>query len=158
MILHRRHGAIGVVAAADYSPLHRRAEFLIGLFNPSHYHCGYSIEASLMLGDLIFNQYNLHRFYAYSYDYNDLAHRTLCSGGFLPEGSMKEHVFDQASGRFVDLVIFGMTVDQFRTNRRLARLSRRLLGRDICQPPPQQEAPQASPPSFQHSGVRILRR
>ncbi len=75
LILHQQHGPIGIVAAADYAPLHRRAEFLIGLFNSNYYHASYGIEASLMLGDLVFNRYNLHRFYAYSYAYNYHAHK-----------------------------------------------------------------------------------
>lgn len=134
LILHKHHGAIGIIAAADYIALHQRAEFLIGLFDPKYYYAGYSIEACLMVGDLIFNQYKLHRLYAYAYGYNKLAQQALTSGGFMPEGVMKEHLFDQQKEQFVDLHIFGMTVQQFRQNRRIAKLSRRLIGRDITVP------------------------
>jgi ribosomal-protein-alanine N-acetyltransferase len=159
LIEHQRHGAIGIVVAADHAPLHRRAEFLIGLFRESSHHTGAAIEASLLLGDLCFNQYDLHRLYAYSYNYNEAAHRVLLSGGFRHEGVMREHVFDVATQGFVDLHVFGLTVDHFRASGRIGRLSRRLVGRDITQPPPPRPAARSSAmsPSFRPSGSRILR-
>lgn len=163
MIEHHRHGPIGIVAAADHAPLHRRAEFLIGLFRECFHHTGAAIEASLLLGDLCFNQYNLHRLYAYTYAYNEAAHRVLLSGGFRHEGVMKDHVFDVTTQAFVDLHMFGLTLDHFRASSRIARLSRRLVGRDITQPPPpppgsgQAPTSAATSPSFRPSGSRILR-
>ena len=54
-----------------------------------------------------------------------------CDRSIHQYGVMKEHIFDQQKGKFVDLHIFGMTVQKFRQNRRIAKLSRRLIGRDI---------------------------
>ena len=156
LLTHKEHGPIGVGVLADYSALHRRAELLVGIFDLSLRAISYGVEASLLLGDLAFNQYNFHRLYAYSYAHNAYSQKTLESGGFRYEGMFKEHVFDQKTQTFVDLKIFGMTAAAFRQNQRLVRLSHRLVGRDITQKPlaasnslPQPPSP---PPRYIRSG------
>lgn len=134
LLIHQQKGPIGVVALADYAPLHRRTELLIGLFDEAQRHSSYGLEGCLLVGDLVFNQYHLHRLYAYTYQYNHYAQKSLESGGFVLEGVMKDHVFDKAAQQFVNLHIYGLTTQQFRQNSRLARLSQRLVGRDITQP------------------------
>jgi RimJ/RimL family protein N-acetyltransferase len=153
LLIHKTHGPIGVGTLADYSALHRRAELLIGIFEPSLRAISYGVEASLLLGDLAFNQYNLHRLYAYSYAYNPYAQQTLESGGFQYEGLLKEHVFDQKTQTFVDLKILAMTEPSFRRNQRLVKLSQRLVGRDITQPPAQmtRSVAQPTPPSLPYA-------
>lgn len=165
LILHRQHGPLGVVCLADYSALHRRAELLIGIFDENYRHASYGLEACLLIGDLAFNCYSLHRLYAYSYEYNHYAQKLMIAGGFDREGIMRSHVYDREAQQFVDLHIYGMTVDQFRQNQRLARLSLRLVGRDITQlPPPSaitaKETTQPKRPAFVRSGsiTEILHR
>jgi RimJ/RimL family protein N-acetyltransferase len=153
MIVHHQHGAIGMVALSDYAPLHRRAEFLIGLFEETHRHASYGLEASLMTLDLAFNAYAMNRVYAYTYAYNQPAQKGLTSLGFNLEGVLKEHVFDHSSDRFVDLHCYGMTLQQFRQTQRLVPLSKRLLRRDMTQSaavPLPQSQPQ---PLFVRSGT-----
>ena len=147
LLIHKKHGPIGVGVLADYSALHRRAELLVGVFDTSLRAISYGVEASLLLGDLAFNQYNFHRLYAYSYAHNTYSQKTLESGGFQYEGRIKEHVFDQETQTFVDLKIFGMTEATFRQNQRLIRLSERLVGRDITQllPPANYPIPKQAP-------------
>ncbi|MEM1278447.1 MAG: GNAT family protein [Cyanobacteria bacterium P01_H01_bin.152] len=162
ILLHKRHGPIGVGVLADYSALHRRAELLIGIFDTSLRAISYGVEASLLLGDLAFNQYNFHRLYAYSYAHNIYSQKALESGGFQSEGRFKDHVFDQATQAFVDLKIFGMTEDQFRQNQRVARLAQRLVGRDITKLPAQSvnQVPHTSAKEISlhvSSGQRLLR-
>lgn len=152
LIVHHQHGPIGLVVLSDYVALHRRAEFLIGLFDRAHRHASYGLEASLMTLDLAFNAYAMNRLYAYTYAYNQPAQKGLTSLGFLLEGVLVEHVFDRSSETFVDLHGYGMTVHQFRQARRLAALARRLLGRDITQPSvPPRPTPTPKPP-FVKSG------
>jgi len=134
LMIHKTHGAIGIIAAADYTPLHRKAEFLIGIFDQKYRSASYCAEAWLLMTDLIFNAYHLHRFYAYSYGYNHPAHAALTAGGFQLEGVMKEHLYDPVSQQYVDLHIYGMNEAQMRQNPRIASLSKRLVGRDITQP------------------------
>nr|OEJ75296.1 hypothetical protein BH720_11215 [Desertifilum tharense IPPAS B-1220] len=136
VLVHHTHGVIGLAALADYAPLHRRAEFLIGLFDPAHRFSGYGLEASLMLLDLGFNQYGLNRLYAYTYGYNAIAQQGLKGLGFNCEGVLAQHVFDRERQQFIDLHIHAILLEQFRQSQRLSRLSLRLLGRDITQVPP----------------------
>lgn len=134
LLIHKIYGAIGIIAAAEYTPLHRKAELLVGIFDREHRSVSHGIEACVLMTDLIFNAYHLHRFYAYSYGYNQVAHSCLVSGGFALEGIMKEHLYDPVSQEYVDMHIFGMVEAQMRANPRIARLSKRLVGRDITQP------------------------
>jgi len=167
MIIHKQHGAIGIIAAADYTPLHQKAELLIGIFDEQYRSVTYGVEACLLMGDLIFNAYHLHRLYAYSYGYNHPAHAALIAGGFELEGIMKEHLYDPVAQLYVDMHIYGMIEAQMRQNSRLARLSKRLVGRDITKPltaplPPPDESnipgldrisPSENQPYFAKSGI-----
>jgi RimJ/RimL family protein N-acetyltransferase len=167
LIIHKHHGIIGIIAAADYSALHKRAELLIGIFEEKHRSIYYGIESCILIGDLIFNAYHLHRFYAYSYGYNHPAHTVLTKTGFQLEGIMKEHLYDPVSQQYVDMHIYGMNETQMRQNPRISRLSKRLVGRDITQPlttplPPPDESkipglgrisPSENQPYFAKSGI-----
>ncbi|MDJ1173222.1 GNAT family N-acetyltransferase [Roseofilum capinflatum] len=134
LIIHKTHGAIGIIAAVDYTPLHRKAELLVGIFDPEHRSVSHGVEACLLMTDLVFNAYNLHRFYAHSYGYNHSVHIIFKKVGAELEGIMKEHLYDPVSQEYVDMHIFGMVEAQMRQNSRIARLSKRLIGRDITQP------------------------
>lgn len=153
MIIHQEHGAIGMVALSDYAALHRRAEFLIGLFDDIRRHASYGLEASLMTLDLAFNAYALNRVYAYTYAYNQPAQKGLTSLGFSLEGVLVEHVFDRSTEGFVNLYCYGMTVQQFRQAYRLSPLSKRLLGRDITQLASIPQPQHTPPPQFIKSGA-----
>ncbi|HEY9641844.1 MAG TPA: GNAT family protein [Coleofasciculaceae cyanobacterium] len=154
MIVHHQHGPVGLVVLSDYAALHRRAEFLIGLFDTAHRHASYGLEASLMTLDLAFNAYALNRVYAYTYAYNQPAQKGLTSLGFLLEGVLVEHVFDRSTEKFVDLHCYGMTAHQFRQAHRLVSLAQRLIGRDITQPASPHPLPQPTPPpQFIKSGT-----
>ncbi len=131
LIVHKKHGIIGIAALADYNSFHRRAEQLLGIFEEKYRMSTYPVEADLMLADLAFNAYNLHRLYGYAYEYNT---KVKNMGVVLEEGVMKDHVYDKVSQKFVDLYIHGITVEQFRKNELIARLSTKLLGRDITKP------------------------
>lgn len=167
LIIHKHHGIIGIIAAADYSALHQRAELLIGIFEEKYRSISYGIEAGLLMTDLIFNAYHLHRYYAYCYGYNHPVHATLITAGFKLEGMMKEHLYDPVSQQYVDLHIYGMNETQMRQNPKISRLSKRLVGRDITQPlttplPPPDESkipglgrisPSENQPYFAKSGI-----
>jgi ribosomal-protein-alanine N-acetyltransferase len=136
MIEHKRRGAIGVTALGDYSSLHKRAEYVIGLFdNQSRLLMGYGMEAALLLLDLAFNHYHLNKIYSYIYEYNEFAQKNIIKFGFEHEGTLKNHHYLVREQRFVNLYLNGLTQDSFRNNENMRRYSRRLLGRDITQPP-----------------------
>jgi RimJ/RimL family protein N-acetyltransferase len=133
LIIHKKYGPIGLAVLAEYSPFHRRAEYLIGLFDELHRQAGYGIETTLLIMDLAFNRYNLHKLDAYTYAYNNAGQKNLLGGGFVDEGLRREHLYSKAEGRFIDLRAFGMTLNDFRSNQLLGRLSRRLVSYDVTQ-------------------------
>ncbi len=133
-IEHKQRGPIGVAALGDYSPIHQRAEYLIGLFAEQHRSVGYGTEATLLVLDLAFNVYQLHRIYSYIYEYNNFAQKNIIKFGFKHEGTLIEHHYLMREKRFVNLHLNGITQAQFRNNEKIRRYSRRLLGRDVTQP------------------------
>ncbi|WP_216093247.1 GNAT family N-acetyltransferase, partial [Candidatus Marithrix sp. Canyon 246] len=130
LIIHKRKGPIGLLALADYSPVHCRAEYLIGLF-ANHRQAGYGIEATLLLLDLGFNQYHLNKIDAYSYQNNFQPQRNLLSLGFNAEGIRSGHIYSKQDENFIDLAAFGLLAKDFHQSKTLARLSQRMIGYDI---------------------------
>lgn len=134
LVIHKLYGAIGISFLADFSQIHRRAEFAVGLFDVNHRHASYALESGLLVGDLAFNRYNIQRLYTYVYGYNYFSQKTTITAGFALEGIARKHIFNEVTNDFVDLYHFGMILEDFRNNHRLARFSQRLVGRDITQP------------------------
>lgn len=135
VILHPGDGRVGVVALVDYSPLHCRAELLVGIVGGSHRHSYVAVEATLLTLDLAFNHYGLNKLYTYVYEYNPYAEKNTLKIGFRQEGRLRHHHYCRSEKRFVDLYLNGMTLDDFRSSRPVARLSERLLGRNITAKP-----------------------
>ncbi len=139
LIVHHTDGPIGIAALSDYSVMHKRAEYTIGIFSAKH-QGRYGLEATLLMMGLAFNQFRLNRLYAYSYAYNTASADMMQRVGFAHEGVLTKHHYSKQNQTYVDLHAFGMTEDSFRQNKNLARWSRRLLGFDVTQPP--QRVPQ----------------
>jgi len=135
MIEHKEHGPIGIALLGDYTALHQRAEYLIGLFDESRRSIGYGTEATLLVLELAFNFYKLHKIYTYVYDYNEDSEKSTQKIGFKQEGLLEEHHYLLGEKRFVSLYINGMTEARFRNCEPIRRYSLRLLGRDVTQVP-----------------------
>ncbi len=135
MIEHKQYGTIGIAILSDYNPLHKRAEYLIGLFASQHRCLGYGTEATLLVLDLAFNHYELNKVYTYVYDYNELSEANTVKFGFKQEGWLEEHHYLIGEERFVSLYLNGMTEQNFRSSDSIKRYSSRLLGRDITLEP-----------------------
>ncbi len=133
MIVHNKYGPIGVTMLGDYSKIHRRAEYLIGLFDEKH-RGRYTLEAMLLLLDLAFNAYSLNKLYGYIYDYNDFSLKSAVNLGFSHEGTLKNHHYCTHEKRFVSLYVNGLEAEDFRRNYKIKRLSQRFIGRDITKP------------------------
>ncbi len=133
MIVHPKYGPIGVAMLGNHSNMHRRAEYLIGVFDKK-YRGRYTLEALLLLLDLAFNSYNLNRIYGYVYEYNEFAIRSAVKFGFSHEGTLKNHHYCTHKKRFVSLYIDSLIVNDFRHNEKIRRLSQRFVGRDITKP------------------------
>ncbi len=135
MIEHKKHGPIGVALLGDYTPVHQRAEYLIGLFDESRRSIGYGTETTLLVLELAFNFYKLHKIYTYVYDYNEWSEKSTIKFGFKQEGLLEDHHYLLGEKRFVSLYINGMTEARFRDCEQIRRYSMRLLGRDVTLAP-----------------------
>ncbi|MCP4698992.1 MAG: GNAT family N-acetyltransferase [Gammaproteobacteria bacterium] len=123
---------IGLASVADYQRNFRRGEFLIGIRGAKP--AGIGLEASLLVLDFAFNQQQLHKFVSFVYGHNQISQDNTLQLGFTQEGLLHDHLYYKHTG-FVDLYQNALLEDDFRTNKRLARLSKRLLGWDITQKP-----------------------
>lgn len=121
---------VGLISLADYRRAHHRAEFLIGVLPAEQRGTGTALEASLLVLDFAFNQIQLHKVIAYIYGYNHYAQQSVIGLGFTQEGLLREHIYFPKQG-FLDIYLNGITASDFRANRRLSRLSQRLVGWDI---------------------------
>lgn len=132
LILRKDTGQpIGITNLVEIQFLHRRAEFLIGLPNPEHHARGYGLEATLLVLDYAFNRVGLNKLTTIVYGENISSQKNTLALGFTQESYLREQIFESASKKFITLYGNGMTLSDFRTNTRLPKLSRRLLGRDI---------------------------
>ncbi len=121
----------GIANLVEIQFLHQRAEFLIGLPNPTDHASGIGLEATLLGLDFVFNRARLNKLTAVVYGGNVSSQKNSLAIGFVQESYLREQIFDPVSGKFLNLYGNGMTVSDFRTNPRIRKLSQRLLGRDI---------------------------
>lgn len=124
---------IGVAVLADYSPIHKRAEYLIGIFSKNHRNTFYAIETTLLILDLAFNHYGINKIYSYVYEYNQYSNQIMNKFGFKQEGFLEDHHFSIKEERFVSLHFNGLTEKNFRRSEKISSLSRKLLDMDITQ-------------------------
>jgi diamine N-acetyltransferase len=122
---------IGIANLVDIQFGHRRAEFLIGIPDPTDRSASAGLEATLLVMDFAFNRVGLNKLTTFVYGDNQVSQNNTLALGFTQESHLREHLALPDSGRLIDLYGNGMTVSDFRSNTRLARSSRRLLGRDI---------------------------
>ncbi len=122
---------VGLASLADYQVNHSRAELLLGIEDSANRKTGISLEASLLVMDFAFNQANLNKICSFVYGYNDYAQKNTLHLGFTQEGVLVEHI--NSPNGFIDLYQNGLIKSNFCHNKVLAKLSLRLLGRDITQ-------------------------
>ena len=125
---------IGIANLVEIQFVHRRAEFLIGLPNPEDHASGIGLEATLLVLDYAFNRVGLNKLTTFVYGDNIRSQQNTRALGFVQESCLREQIWEQTSGKFLDLYGNGMTLSDFRANKHLSKLSQRLLGRDITLP------------------------
>ncbi len=123
---------IGIANLVDIQYQHRRAEFQIGLPNPGDRACGIALEATLLVLDYAFNRVGLNKITTAVYGHNTSSQENVLGLGFVQESYLREHLIDKASGKFIDVFGSSMTLSDYRKNKKLSRLSSRLLGRNIA--------------------------
>ena len=122
---------IGIANLVGIEFTHRRAEFLIGLPNTNDHATGLGLEATLLVLDFAFNKVYLNKLTSIVYEDNTPSQQNALALGFIQESMLRDHIFDPTSGKFTNLLGNGMTVNDFRNSPRIAKLSNRVLGRNI---------------------------
>jgi|GEM_PF-3250931 len=133
VIEHPQYGLIGLAALADHNRFHNSAEILIGLFADQHRNSIFGLQASLLLLDIAFNHFDLNRLNSYVYGHNQYAQQCTLKLGFEAEGLRKDYIFVEELRSYIDVYCFGLRKVDFRNDKTLARLSLRILGKDITQ-------------------------
>jgi len=81
--------------------------------------------------DYVFNRICLNKLTSVVYGNNIVSQKNCLALGFIQESYLREQIIETESGKFLDLYVNGMILSDFRSNKRISRLSHRLLGRDI---------------------------
>lgn len=128
---------IGLASLTAISFLHQRAELLVGIPDTEKIQTplGAGLEASLLAIDFAFNRIGLHKITSIVYGDNISAQNQTVELGFEPEGIQKEQLWDDKNHCYKDIYNNGLRIESMRSNRRLAQLSKRLLGRDMTLTP-----------------------
>ena len=132
-IIHKNdtHQSAGIANLVGIEFAHRRAEFLIGLPDPADHAKGIGLEATLLVMDFAFNKVCLNKLTTAVYEDNSASQHNTLALGFVQECYLREHLAEPGTGRLLNVYGNGMTARDFRSNLRISKLSRRLLGRDI---------------------------
>lgn len=125
---------VGIANLVEIQFSHRRAEFLIGLPAPEDHAQGIGLEASLLVLDYAFNKVGLNKLTTIVYRDNFFAQQNALAIGFVQESFLREHIFDPGTAKFHSIYSNGMILNDFRASKRISRLSKHLLGKDITQP------------------------
>lgn len=123
---------IGMMNLVDLDFRNKRAEYIHGVVDPSGYHPKHSLEVFLLVLDFAFNQIGLNKLTSIVYEDNPQSQSLTLHLGFKQEGFRPRHMFLPGKG-FIGLYDNGMTVDDFRVNQQISKLSQRWLGRDVTQ-------------------------
>ena len=123
--------SIGLASLVDIQIAHRRAELLIGIPNKEDRKQTSAVITTLLIFDFAFNRIGLHKLTSIVIANNHHSQRSTESIGFIPEGLRRQHLRDPKSRLWLDCYENGLVENNFRQNGVIARLSQRLLGRNI---------------------------
>ena len=126
---------IGMASLVDIQMQHRRAELLIGIPKPDDRTAGAGLTATLLIMDFVFNHVGLNKLTTFVYSDNYPSQKNNTALGFTRESFLRDHLWHPETQQFIDLYGNGMTLADFRGSSRLAKLSKRLLGRDMTAKP-----------------------
>lgn len=122
--------SIGLVSLVDIQIAHRRAELLVGIPDQNERQ-RVTVVVMMLIMDLAFNKIGLHKLTSLVLANNAHSQRSTVAIGFVQEGLRRQHLCDPQTRQWLDCYENGIVVDDFRHNSTIARLSKRLLGRDI---------------------------
>ncbi|MCE7913076.1 MAG: N-acetyltransferase [Nitrosomonas sp. PRO4] len=121
---------IGLASLIDIQIAHRRAELLVGIPGLQDRKKTSAISMLLIL-DFAFNRIGLHKLTSTVIASNQHSQKSTLAAGFCQEGLRRQHLRDPKSRTWLDCYENGLVEDHFRDSPVIARMSQRLLGRDI---------------------------
>lgn len=130
IIDHPRRGPLGLLTLTAWNPLAASAELQVALFNPSH-SGSLAAEAVLLGFDLAFNAYGVRQLTSLVYQDAIDGHRNVGSFGFVRDETFQAALLRPGDTTEVAITRYIHPVAAFRRNARLAKMSERLIGRDI---------------------------
>ncbi|GKS69455.1 hypothetical protein W03_14590 [Nitrosomonas sp. PY1] len=125
---------IGLASLVDIQIAHRRAELLIGIPDQAERQRATAVVMMLIM-DLSFNQIGLHKLTSLVLANNPHSQRSTVAIGFTQEGLRRQHLCDPQTRQWMDCYENGIVADDFYHNPVIARISRRLIGRNITVKP-----------------------
>jgi len=125
---------VGLASLIDIQIAHRRAELLVGIPG-SQDRKKTSAIAMLLILDFAFNHIGLHKLTSTVIANNQHSQKSTLAAGFCQEGLRRQHLRDPKSRAWLDCYENGLIEDHFRESPVIARMSQRLLGRDITKKP-----------------------
>lgn len=88
------------------------AEFYI-MVNPNFQGNGYGSKSTIFTINYAFNNYNIHKIYLYTNEFNERANKLYEKLGFQLEGIMRKHKFK--NGKLIDRCIYGLLKEDWTT-------------------------------------------
>jgi ribosomal-protein-alanine N-acetyltransferase len=123
---------VGLAGLVDYNAVNKQMEFSIGLLD-EHRKSGIGFEASIFIFDFAFNILDLNKLATMVYGHNKEAQKSTLKLGFTQEGVLRQYHWDEHNKQLIDVYYNGLLQEEFRSNKRLSRASKRLLSRDVTQ-------------------------
>ena len=125
---------IGIGALVNCSVKNANVELLLGLL-PAFRGKGLGLELLFLLLDVAFNYFCFHKVYLYTYEHNPIAKKSISRLDFIHEGLLREHSFSNRQNKFIDIDMWALLEKDFRTSKKITRLSLKITGRAITQKP-----------------------
>jgi len=105
---------IGNIAIGNVDHVSRNGMLSLFLAESSQRGKGFGEEATRLILDFAFDRLNLHKVYLQASHTSSAAIALYQKVGFVKEGCMREHQFQE--GRFVDKILFGLLRDEYQTS------------------------------------------
>lgn len=134
---------IGLASLSAFNVNQSQAELMIGFFSRDEIKTGLGLETSLLVLNFAFNLQKLESLSSLVYTDNTESQKSTLALGFVNEGTISKQVLKDGVTECLTAFRNKLTVESFRNNSRLARLSDHLLGYDVTATSKKAIAPEA---------------
>jgi len=102
---------IGNIYVREIDWINRNATIGLLIGDANHRGKGYGKEAVSLVVEYVFTTMGLNRIYGYLYEHNKASFKTFQAVGFVEEGKLRKHVFQ--NGKFHDILFVGVCRDDW---------------------------------------------